>query len=109
MSAELRFDHTSLNEAGRHLLDTAALFQRHTGNLLAVVHGTGGTAWGGSATGQAMDQLTELLHQACGQLHGNLHLTGEGVQMMAHTMRVNELDVQATVQAIVPASNPHTA
>ncbi|GAA4231062.1 hypothetical protein FHR32_004873 [Streptosporangium album] len=109
MSEELRFDHASLNEAGRHLLDTADLFRRHTGNLLAVVHGTGGTAWGGSATGQDMDQLTELLHQACGRLHGNLYLTGEGVQTMAHTMRVNELDIQDTIQAITPASTPRKA
>ncbi|MEU0571619.1 hypothetical protein ABZ297_40355 [Nonomuraea sp. NPDC005983] len=100
VSQELRFDHASLDGAGRHLQDAAALFRRHTDNLLAAVHGTGGTAFGGSATGMAMDQLSDLLHQACGHLHGNLHLTGDGLRTMADDLRAGELDAEATVHAL---------
>ncbi|GGO73328.1 hypothetical protein [Nonomuraea cavernae] len=97
MSTVLRFDHGPLEEAGRHLMDVSAEFQRRTQAAFAVVHGTGETAWAGSVTGTAMDGIIDLLQQACERLHGNLQLTGEGIQTMAHTLHKSELDAQAIV------------
>lgn len=99
MGEELRSDHASLIRAGRDLVDAAALFRRHTDDLLAVVRGTGGTAWGGGVTGVLMDGLAELLHQTCGRLHGNVHLTGLALQEMGHAVAMTEHDVSAAIEA----------
>ncbi|WP_101786784.1 hypothetical protein [Nonomuraea indica] len=96
------FDRSSLRGAGQGMLEAATDFERHTGALLAAVRGTGGTAWGGTSVGMAMDRLGDLLEEVCGVLHANLRGTGDGFQAMADDLRGAEQDAVATVQAGAP-------
>ncbi|NUW31483.1 hypothetical protein HTZ77_08605 [Nonomuraea sp. SMC257] len=98
MTQVYRFDHSSLSSAGDGLLDAAAEFERHTGNLLATMVNTGDTAWGGTPVGAAMDRLGDLLGDACGVLRLNLHRTGDGIRDMADDLRRAETDTYAGVQ-----------
>ncbi|MEU8144993.1 hypothetical protein [Nonomuraea sp. NPDC048901] len=99
MGQELLFDHAALSGAGRHMKDSAALFRRHADNLLLSVGGSGGSAFGGTLLGAAVDQLNELLHQACGQTHHNLHATGTGIEVMADDLRKGVAAAEEAVRA----------
>lgn len=103
MSKGYTFDRSSLRGAGQGLLEAATDFERHTGALLAAARGTGGTAWGGTSVGVAMDRLGDLLEEVCGVLHANLRGTGDGFQAMADDLQGAEQDAVATVQAGAPA------
>ncbi|WP_344880455.1 hypothetical protein [Nonomuraea antimicrobica] len=97
MSDEFRFDYSALSGGGRDLTDSVAAFRRRTDTLLATVHGTGGTAFGGTATGAEMDSLTDLLSQACEHLCGNMNGFGEAMQRMAEDIRLAELTIAEEV------------
>ncbi|TMR97446.1 hypothetical protein [Nonomuraea basaltis] len=102
MSDEFLFDHSTLSSAGRHFMDSAEAFQRHTDQLLTSVRGTGTTAWGSTGTGAVMDALAELLEQTCGHLGGNMKEFGSAMQRMADNIKQTELDTVGVIKQADP-------
>ncbi|MGV9304031.1 MULTISPECIES: hypothetical protein [unclassified Nonomuraea] len=100
MGRELRFDDASLSGAAQHLRETVRAMQWHTDSLLATVRGTGTSVWGGGDLGQAMDELSDLLDEACRHLRGNIDLTCTGVDDMVRELRLTEAATAAGARAL---------
>jgi hypothetical protein len=97
---ELRTDEASVYGAVRRMRGSAELFEQHTGALLAAIDGGGRSPWGTGTIGMVVDQINELLGQACGHLHANLDQTGTAIQAMADRTADTERDTTAAVQAV---------
>jgi hypothetical protein len=97
---ELKTDEASLYSAARRMRGSADLFEQHTGALLAAIDGGGRSPWGTGAIGVVVDQINELLGQACGHLHANLDQTGTAIQAMADRTADTGRDTTAAVHAV---------
>ncbi|GAB2870804.1 hypothetical protein GCM10027176_85680 [Actinoallomurus bryophytorum] len=97
---ELITDEASLYSAARRMRGSADLFGQHTGALLAAIDGGGRSPWGTGVIGAVVDQVNEMLGQACGHLHANLDQTGTAIQEMADRAADTERDITAAVHAV---------
>ncbi|WP_424532634.1 hypothetical protein ACOZ38_20240 [Sphaerisporangium viridialbum] len=100
MEQELRADEGSYITAARVLEDSAELFGGHTDALLTAISGGGRSPWGAGLIGMAMDEVNELLAQACRHVHHNLGTTGEALQAMADRYSGARHATTAAVQAV---------
>ncbi|WP_371782421.1 hypothetical protein [Streptosporangium subroseum] len=84
MDWTLSADESSYITAARTLGESADLFGRHTDALLSAIAGGGRSPWGIGVIGLAMDEVNELLGQACRHIHHNLGTTGEALWTTAN-------------------------
>jgi hypothetical protein len=80
--------------------DSADLFGQHTGALFASIDGGGRSPWGTGVIGVVVDQINEMLGEACGHLHANLDETGTAIRTMADRTAGTERDTTAAVHAV---------
>lgn len=80
---ELRVNGRTLANATRGLWEAADLLERHTDTLLASFAPSGRSPWGLGVIGMVMDQVNEMIGQACRHMHTNIGQTGAGLQEMA--------------------------
>ena len=80
---ELRVDGRALANTARGLHEAADLLDRHTDILLASFASGGRSPWGVGVIGMVMDQINEMLGQACRHMHANISQAGTGFQEMA--------------------------
>ncbi|WP_326824964.1 hypothetical protein OHA77_29235 [Streptosporangium sp. NBC_01639] len=80
---ELQVDRRALANAAWDLWEAADLLERHTDTLLASLAPSGRSPWGLGMIGMVMDQVNEMVGQACRHMHANIGQTGTGLQEMA--------------------------
>lgn len=80
---ELRVHGSDLVAAGRGLREAADLLRHHTDTLIVSFAPGGRSPWGLGVIGLAMDQVNEMLGQACRRMHTNIDRAGVGLQEMA--------------------------
>ncbi|MEV6868398.1 hypothetical protein AB0M44_46395 [Streptosporangium subroseum] len=83
MEQTLSADEGSRITASRILGESADLVGQCTDALLSAIAGGGRSPWGIGVIGLAMDEVNELLGQACRHVHHNLGTTGEALRAMA--------------------------
>jgi hypothetical protein len=83
MGQELTADSASLTRGAGRMRESAELFGGHTDSLLRAVSGGARSPWGTGVIATAMDQINQMLGQACRHLQTNLAATSDGIQTMA--------------------------
>ncbi|GGO81713.1 hypothetical protein [Nonomuraea cavernae] len=97
---EVLVDHASLAQAARRVQEAADLLGEHANTLKEAISGGVRSPWGIGVIGMAMDQINQMLSQACDRVQTNLGETSAAVAVMADRAATIEHANTTTIQAL---------